>query len=379
MKKQLSSRGILLFLFLGLFGATNLLSQGIHIRKGVCSWGDYRREYQFNDVPESIGYLTRFPIEDIRSRLSNKNLKNWNIEYHIFTSIEDAELAMVELLDMSNLYMYNIIDSTLSQGQLGDNCWHQLSVGAIRFIKNNVLVTITPKISDSSIDNTDAESIARKIESTIAESEKVDKATLIPAPEIQSVEILSDLPRNWEDTAEVLVNASDPNSRQLHFREYATGFAIVSETGQLTVSFNKNTDLTDDTSKAKVKIWIWNEDFLTSSVLAEIPFSTSSVINNHELLTIPETFTLEQNYPNPFNASTVIRYGLPEPALVSLKIYNIAGREIITLTKDNQSAGVHQYTWNGKNSKGVPVSSGVYYYRLETDSGIRAKRMMLLK
>ena len=248
-------------------------SDNFHIRQGFTEWGKGQiREYKFRNVAENTGYLTLFPLASIKSKIPNEILKNWNIEYHIFTSIEDAELAMVELLDMSNLYMYNIIDSTLSQGQLGDNCWHQLSVGAIRFIKNNVLVTITPKISDSSIDNTDAESIARKIESTIAESEKVDKATLIPAPEILSVEILSDLPKNWEDTVKVQVNASDPYSRQLHFREYATGFGIVLDTGQLTIFLNKNTNQTEDSSKAKVKIWVWNEDYLTSSVQTEIPF-----------------------------------------------------------------------------------------------------------
>ncbi|MEW5797910.1 MAG: T9SS type A sorting domain-containing protein [Bacteroidota bacterium] len=71
------------------------------------------------------------------------------------------------------------------------------------------------------------------------------------------------------------------------------------------------------------------------------------------------TFTLEQNYPNPFNMSTVIRYTLSEDADVTIKVYDIVGKEIGTLVHSKQAAGVHSVGF-GNNA----LSSGTYFYRL---------------
>ncbi len=80
--------------------------------------------------------------------------------------------------------------------------------------------------------------------------------------------------------------------------------------------------------------------------------------------TIPTQYTLLQNYPNPFNPGTTISYILPEPAAVTLKIYNVLGEEIATLADANFSSGPHQQDWDGTNSHGLHVGSGVYLYRL---------------
>ncbi len=247
----------------------------IHIRQGFTDWGDGQiREYKFKDVAESVGYLTMFPIENISQKLPNEVLENWNIEYWIYTSIDDAELAMVERLDMSSLFVHNTIDYPLPQGQIGDNCWYQLSVGAIQFLRNNVFVFITPEIYYSSVDTTIAEWLAREIDKSIMVSEKVDNANLILAPNILSVEIVSGLPVNWGETVDVKINATDEKSQQLFFRKYATGFAIISETGYLTLSLNKNADSSKDPGKAKVKIWVWNEDHIVASKEEYIPFKS---------------------------------------------------------------------------------------------------------
>jgi len=248
------------------------IQNDIHIRKGFTDWGDGQiREYKFRNVAESVGYLTMFPIENIIQKIPNEVLENWNIEYRIHTSIDDAELAMVERLDMSNLYMHNIIDSPLSKGPIGDNCWYQLSAGVIQFLRNNVFVSIAPNFKNSSFDST-TEWLAREVDTLIMASEKVDNENLIPSPNIISVDIISELPMNWEKTVDVKINAEDPNFQKLFYRKYATGFGVVSETGYLTLSFNKIADASEDTGKAKVKIWVWNEDFVTSSVQIEIPF-----------------------------------------------------------------------------------------------------------
>ena len=107
------------------------------------------------------------------------------------------------------------------------------------------------------------------------ESEKVDNANLIPAPNILSVEIVSGLPVNWEKTVDVKITATDEKSQQLFFRKYATGFGIISETGYLTLSLNKNADSSKDPGKAKVKLWVWNEDHIVASKEEYIPFKST--------------------------------------------------------------------------------------------------------
>ncbi|RPH35650.1 DUF1349 domain-containing protein, partial [bacterium] len=79
---------------------------------------------------------------------------------------------------------------------------------------------------------------------------------------------------------------------------------------------------------------------------------------------IPDQFTLEGNYPNPFNPTTTIRYGLPEPAVVSMKVYSMLGQEVIQLEDGERHAGFHEVVWNGKNANGGQVSSGVFLYRM---------------
>jgi len=100
---------------------------------------------------------------------------------------------------------------------------------------------------------------------------------------------------------------------------------------------------------------------------------------------LPSVFALDQNYPNPFNPTTTIRYGLPMQAAVSLKIYDVLGREVMTLLEETQGAGVQSIVWNGRNSLGAQVSSGMYFYRLEARPAdgsrmfVEMKKMMMLK
>jgi|GEM_PF-1130789 len=95
---------------------------------------------------------------------------------------------------------------------------------------------------------------------------------------------------------------------------------------------------------------------------------------------IPNKFELYQNYPNPFNPSTKIQFSIGTGSYVSLKIYDVLGREVVTLVNGMQSPGEHTIEWNGTNSSGQHVASGVYFYQLQTSSGYSAtKKMMLLK
>ena len=100
---------------------------------------------------------------------------------------------------------------------------------------------------------------------------------------------------------------------------------------------------------------------------------------------IPTEFALQQNYPNPFNPTTTIRFALPMQSTVTLRIYDVVGREVVKLVEGVQPAGYHEVNWNSSNASGVTLASGVYFYRLEAqpvDGGnafIQLKKMMLLK
>ncbi len=94
---------------------------------------------------------------------------------------------------------------------------------------------------------------------------------------------------------------------------------------------------------------------------------------------LPESFALAQNYPNPFNPTTTVAFDLPERCIVKLSVFNLLGQEIVTLVDRAFPAGSHEVIWNGRNNSGMPVASGVYFYRLETGSFTAVRKMVLLK
>ena len=93
----------------------------------------------------------------------------------------------------------------------------------------------------------------------------------------------------------------------------------------------------------------------------------------------PPAFALEQNYPNPFNPETAIVYILPETAHVSLIIYNVVGQEVRRLVDATQASGQQRILWDGKDASGSHVPSGVYYYRLSTETWSKTRPMVLLR
>ncbi|MFQ5628313.1 MAG: FlgD immunoglobulin-like domain containing protein [bacterium] len=84
-------------------------------------------------------------------------------------------------------------------------------------------------------------------------------------------------------------------------------------------------------------------------------------------------------YPNPFNPATTIRYSIKEAASVKLQIFNIRGQLVRTLQDSDQLPGVHERRWNGRDSYGLPVASGLYFYRLQVGSELFRGRMHLVK
>ncbi len=93
-----------------------------------------------------------------------------------------------------------------------------------------------------------------------------------------------------------------------------------------------------------------------------------------ENISVPNAFSLGQNYPNPFNPSTTISYQLPVRCMVSLKLYNILGREVAALVNEEKSSGNFKIDFNAGN-----LPSGVYFYKLQAGNFVETKKMILLR
>ncbi len=93
----------------------------------------------------------------------------------------------------------------------------------------------------------------------------------------------------------------------------------------------------------------------------------------------PTEFALLGNYPNPFNPTTSIRFRLPASINVEVKIYNITGQLVSTITTESLNSGLNSVTWNGTSLTGEAVASGLYFYSVQADGNIRTGKMTLLK
>lgn len=94
---------------------------------------------------------------------------------------------------------------------------------------------------------------------------------------------------------------------------------------------------------------------------------------------LPSRYALQQNYPNPFTATTTIRYELPEPTIVELTVLNILGQAVDVLFSGEQPAGRYTFLWDGNNTSGSNLSSGVYLYRISSPEFVQERRMVLLR
>ncbi|MEK9137988.1 MAG: T9SS type A sorting domain-containing protein, partial [Bacteroidota bacterium] len=102
---------------------------------------------------------------------------------------------------------------------------------------------------------------------------------------------------------------------------------------------------------------------------------------------VPSAYRLDQNYPNPFNPATTIRYGIPIDGYVTLKVFDITGREVVTLVNEPKNAGTYEVRFNAQNSSGRSLASGVYFYQIKArpvadgQSGeyVETKKLVLLR
>jgi endoglucanase len=115
-----------------------------------------------------------------------------------------------------------------------------------------------------------------------------------------------------------------------------------------------------------------NGTVIDPGVLNAIVQGATSITDRQK--TLPAQYSLTQNYPNPFNPSTIISFSVPSKLYVSLKIYDVLGREVATLLDEQMSAGSHDIHWGA-----VGLPSGVYFYRLQSGSFSETRKLILLK
>jgi len=114
-------------------------------------------------------------------------------------------------------------------------------------------------------------------------------------------------------------------------------------------------------------------------VILDSPNTSTATSLDSRTETLPSAYKLRQNYPNPFNPSTTISFTIPQRELVTLKIFDMTGREVATLLNETRFAGEHHIVWNGTNYLGNKVASGVYVYVMITPTQRLSRTMTFLK
>jgi hypothetical protein len=104
----------------------------------------------------------------------------------------------------------------------------------------------------------------------------------------------------------------------------------------------------------------------------QISFGQSTNIDDNSIT--PLEFTLEQNYPNPFNPSTVIRFSIPQNDNVMLRVFDLLGKEVVTLINEFKLRGVYEYEFNVSD-----LASGIYFYKLQSGDFVKTKKMIITK
>ncbi len=171
-------------------------------------------------------------------------------------------------------------------------------------------------------------------------------------------------------------------------KAFAVAFPTLAGGVQVSVSpypatspYHSYTYLTSSDASSGVAGWYYVTKDASNIYIYQIKayISVGTVGNEKTLEVLPSSYSLSQNYPNPFNPSTKIQYTLPENAKVTVRIYDMLGRVIKTLVSGEESAGMHQITWNGDNEAGQKVATGIYMYSISTNKFVQTKKMVLMK
>lgn len=127
-----------------------------------------------------------------------------------------------------------------------------------------------------------------------------------------------------------------------------------------------------DENTASVLVRGTTSDGTATTTMITVSSEPLAIDDNNNI--IPSEYSLEQNYPNPFNPSTTIQFSIPEQSFVKLEVFNALGEKVTTLVSEELNAGSYKYGWN---AEGLP--SGIYFYKLQADNFVEAKKMILMR
>ena len=158
-------------------------------------------------------------------------------------------------------------------------------------------------------------------------------------------------------------------------RGTVTGWPAANQARLLTYAEASTYTLTNIFAKNSASSSLITYDWIpTNATAADVMPIAVSVAQDQRAAAIPTEYKLSQNYPNPFNPSTIIRYDLPKSGVVTLKVYDLFGREVATLVNGVRAAGTHQEIFDARG-----LASGVYFARLKTEAMSSTIKLVLMK
>ena len=175
----------------------------------------------------------------------------------------------------------------------------------------------------------------------------------------------------WNKSLGKAVGKGSLQGNGTYMREFENGYAVYNPmgNGQVTVEFSDNyISVATGVSAKAHNVADQDGDIFLHDVNAV--FSPQH---------IPIDFSLSQNYPNPFNSVTNIRFSIPDAGNVKLSVYNMLGEKVKTLMDVYRTAGLYNVEWDGTNSAGQDMVSGVYFYKLQMGSNVQVKKMLFMK
>jgi len=142
---------------------------------------------------------------------------------------------------------------------------------------------------------------------------------------------------------------------------------------------DKSTELVDGLVEGEaftLKLWNADKDAVVDLRMAGLVYATDGFTASDAVAgaIIPDNYSLGQNFPNPFNAVTHVAFGLPEASRISIRVFDIAGREVATLVSGNLEAGNHTAVWNAEG-----FNSGVYLLKMETPNFSNVRKVTMIK
>lgn len=156
---------------------------------------------------------------------------------------------------------------------------------------------------------------------------------------------------------------------------FDTDTLVTTPDGSVSFMADQVKTLQPDQSKTlyfAVSAGVDENEMVDNMQLAQQKYSSITAVNDHQVT--PTNYALDQNYPNPFNPTTRISYSIPQSGFVTLKVYNAIGKEVATLVNEEKSAGSFEVNFNAAG-----LSSGIYFYTIQSGSFTQTKKMILMK